>query len=139
MLRMFSFDVATFASARYFITETLVMPASRPMIVITTISSISVKPCIFLRFMTTASGWTSFREVPDLEDRQQDRDDDEPDDERKAHDEDRLDHRGDLLRRDLHLAVVRLCDALQHLLERSRLLADRDHVADDRREDARLL
>src|SRR5678815_3118451 len=77
MLRIFDLDVSTFASARYFITETLVMPASRPMIVITTISSISVKPCIFLRFMTTASGWTSFREVPDLEDRQQDRDDDE--------------------------------------------------------------
>src|SRR5262245_11192624 len=121
--------------------------ASRPMMTMTTIISARVKPrrargvwaiCMSVESIRAAAA-RSLAEVADLEDRKDDRDDDIAYDNRQKDDHDRLQDRGHALRGDVDLLVVGQGDAVEHLLELARLLADRDHVADDGREGVGLL
>src|SRR5581483_1646489 len=77
--------------------------------------------------------------VVELEDREVHRDHDEADDAADEDDHERLDQGGQRLDLGVHLGLVEVGDLGQHDLELARVLADRDHVRDHRREDLVLL
>src|SRR5256712_3160716 len=107
----------------------------RPMMTITTIISMSVKPALALRRDMRHS--LLHRQIVHAEDRRKHRDHDEADSE--AHDEDEhgLEEPGELLDLDAKLAVAVFRGAQQHLVESAGLLADRHHLHPERWKDAR--
>src|SRR5690606_26493439 len=83
---------------------------------------------------------TSLRQLPDdREHRQEHAGHDEADDDAEEDDQGGLEGRGEALDGLVDLALVEVRDLLQHRVDGARLLADRDHRGDHRREHARVL
>src|SRR5688572_20775796 len=131
------------ARSRYSRVANVTMPASKPMITTTIITSIKEKPAAsavgrVARLRPTAEAvgflFTSDDGIARLQDGEDGREHDEQHESREHEDQHGFEHGGEALRLCGHLLVVRDREPVEHVLEPPGRLADREELHDGRRE-----
>src|SRR5688572_25318549 len=124
------------ARSRYSRVANVTMPASKPMITTTIITSMREKP----RSGPTAEAvgflFTSYNRIARLQDGENGREDDQQHETSEQQDQQWLEQRGEALRLRGHLLVVRDREPVEHVLEPPGRLADREELHDGGREGA---